>query len=431
MNIDPVAISLLLGTFFFLIFIGAHIAFAMIVSSLITTIYLGLPILTVVQNLVDGIDGYAFLAIPFFILAGEIMASGGISDRLIRLSNALVGWLRGGLAMVNVMASMFFGGISGSATADASSLGSIMIPMMKKDGYDSDFATTVTMSGSIQGLLIPPSHNMVIYALAAGSVSIGRLFLGGVIPGIFLGLALMVYCYFVSIKRNYPISEQFSLKKIALAFKESLWALGTVIIVVFGVISGVCTATESAAIAVVYSFIVTFFVYRDVSIKKFGQILQNSIKIMSIVFILIAAAGAFGWLISYLRIPKCIAATILGITGNKIIILLLINLLLLILGTMMGMASIIVIMTPILLPIVTQIGIDPVHFGIIMILNCGIGLITPPVGAVLFIGSALSETSIERLSKAMLPFYAVMTVVLLAITYIPDIVMWLPNWLMP
>jgi tripartite ATP-independent transporter DctM subunit len=431
MNIDPVAISLLLGSFFCLIVIGAHIAFAMIVAALLTTIYLGLPILTVVQNLIDGIDGYAFLAIPFFILAGEIMASGGISDRLIRLSNALVGWLRGGLAMVNVMASMFFGGISGSATADASSLGSIMIPMMKKDGYDSDFATTVTMASSIQGLLIPPSHNMVIYALAAGSVSIGRLFLGGVVPGIFLGLALMVYCFFVSVKRNYPISEYFSMQKTARAFKESLWGLGTVIIVVFGVISGIFTATESAAIAVVYSFIVTFFVYRDVSLHQFGQILQRAIKTMAIVFILIAAAGAFGWLISYLRIPKYIAATILGVTNNKIIILLLINFLLLILGTMMGMASIIVIMTPILLPIMTRIGLDPVHFGIMMILNCGIGLITPPVGAVLFIGSALSETTIEKLSRAMLPFYAVMAFVLLAITYIPDIVMWLPNWLMP
>jgi tripartite ATP-independent transporter DctM subunit len=431
MSVDPIAVAMLLGSFFFLIFIGVHISFAMIVASLITTVYLHLPILTIIQNLVDGIDGYAFLAIPFFILAGELMASGGISDRLIRLSKALVGWLRGGLAMVNVMASMFFGGISGSATADTSSLGSIMIPMMKKDGYDSDFATTVTMAGSIQGLLIPPSHNMVIFALAAGSVSIGKLFLGGVVPGIFLGLALMVFCYFVSVRRNYPVNQEFSLKKIVIALKESLWALGTVIIVVFGVISGVCTATEAAALAVMYSFVVTFFIYRDLKLREFGKILCSSVRTLSIVFILIAAAGAFGWLISYLRIPRLIAAAILGVTGNKFLILMLINILLLILGTMMGMASIIVIMTPILLPIVAQVGIDPVHFGILMILNCGIGLITPPVGAVLFIGSALSDTSIERLSKAMLPFYAVMAVVLLAVTYIPGITMWLPNWLMP
>lgn len=431
MVINTMAIFILLGTFFFLVFISGHVAFAMITASIVTSLYLGFPLLMVTQNLIDGIDGFAFLAIPFFILAGQIMSSGGISDRLIKLSNALIGWMRGGLAMVNILASMFFGGISGSATADTASLGSILIPMMRKDGYDGDFSTTVTMASSVQGLLVPPSHNMVIYALAIGGVSIGKLFMGGLVPGLFLGVALMIYSYIVSVVRKYPKGDKFSLKKLLVALKESILGLGTVLIVVFGVVTGVFTATESAGIAVIYAFIITFFVYREIPLRSFWKILKDSMKTLSIVMLLIAAAGAFGWCIAYLRIPILLSDLILGFTSNKIVILLLINLLLLILGTMMGMASIIVIMAPILLPIVLQVGMDPVQFGIVMILNCGIGLLTPPVGGVLFVGSAVSGIKVEKLSKAMLPFYGVMFIVLMFITFIPQITMFLPNIIMP
>ncbi len=428
MNVQ--AILLLLGSFSVLIFAGIHIAYAMITSAVFTILFLNISLIAVVTTLIDGINGFTFLAIPFFVLAGEIMAQGGISDRLIKLSNALVGWMRGGLAMVNIIASVFFGGISGSATADTASLGSILIPMMKKSGYDGEFSTAVTMASSIEGLLIPPSHNMIIYAMAAGGLSIGKLFLGGLIPGLLLALALMVFSFFISRKRKYPKGDAFHLKNVLVCLKDSIWALMTILIVVVGVITGIFTATESAAIATVWAFLVTFFIYKEIPLKAFGGILQNALKVLSNILILIAAAGTFGFVVAYLQIPTFVSNLILGITTNKIIILLLVNLLLLMLGMIMGMASIIVIMTPILLPIVQQLGMDPIQFGAVMILNCGIGLITPPVGGVLFVGSGISGIKIERLTKELLPFYLVMVVVLLMVTFIPQITMFVPNLLM-
>ncbi len=428
MNVQ--AILLLLGSFGVLILGGIHIAYAMIASAVFTIVFLNISLIAVVTTLIDGINGFTFLAIPFFVLAGEIMAQGGISDRLIKLSNALVGWMRGGLAMVNIIASVFFGGISGSATADTASLGSILIPMMKKSGYDGEFSTAVTMASSIEGLLIPPSHNMIIYAMAAGGLSIGKLFLGGLVPGLLLALALMIFSFFVSRKRKYPKGDAFHVKNVLVSLKDSIWALMTILIVVVGVIAGIFTATESAAIATVWAFIVTFFVYKEIPLKAFGGILKNALKVLSNILILIAAAGTFGFVVAYLQIPTFVSNLILGITTNKIIILLLVNLLLLMLGMIMGMASIIVIMTPILLPIVTQLGVDPIQFGAIMILNCGIGLITPPVGGVLFVGSGISGIKIERLTKELLPFYLVMVLVLLMVTFIPQITMFVPNFLM-
>ena len=424
------AILLLLGCFATLIFGGIHIAYAMIGSAILTILFLKISLIVVVTTLIDGINGFTFLAIPFFVLAGEIMAQGGISDRLIRLSNALVGWMRGGLAMVNIVASVFFGGISGSATADTASLGSILIPMMKKNGYDGEFSTAVTMASSIEGLLIPPSHNMIIYAMAAGGLSIGKLFLGGLVPGLFLALALMIFSFFVSIKRNYPKGDPFSIKNVIIALKDSIWGLLTVLIVVFGVISGFFTATESAAIATLWAFFVTFFVYKEIRFQAFGGILKNALKVLANILILIAAAGTFGFVVAYLQIPTFISQAILGLTTSKIAILLLVNLVLLMLGMIMGMASIIVIMTPILLPIVVQLGVDPIQFGAIMILNCGIGLITPPVGGVLFVGSGISGVKIERLTKEMLPFYLVMILVLMVITFVPQVTMFIPNLIM-
>lgn len=425
--IDTTAILILLGVFALLIFLGIQIAYAMLISSIVSIFYLGLSPITIVTTLVDGLSGFTFLAIPFFILTGEIMAQGGISDKLIDFSKALVGWMRGGLAMVNIVARTFFGGISGSASADTASLGTILIPMMEKDGYDGEFSTAVTMASSVQGLLIPPSHNMVIFAMAAGGLSVGKLFMGGLIPGIFLGITLMIFTYFVSIKRNYPKGEKFCIKALIKSFRETIWGLFTVLIVVVGVVAGIFTATEAAAISTLYAFIITFFVYREIPLSHFGKILKKSLNTLSIVLMLIASAGTFGFVITYLKVPSFVANAILGFTSNPIIILLLINLILLLLGMIMGMASIIVIMTPILLPIVTQIGVDPIQFGAILILNCGIGLLTPPVGGVLFIGSGVSGIKIEKIVKEMIPFYIVLFCVLMCITFVPAITMTIPN----
>ena len=431
MATNEIATILLLGSFVVLIFMRVPIGFALGLSSIITTWYLDLPLMVVAQGIVRGIDVFVLLAVPFFIIAGEIMGAGGISARLVGLANALVGRFRGGLAMVNVLASMFFGGISGSSAADTSSIGSLLIPIMKKKGYDGDFATSVTMAGSVQGILIPPSHNMIIFALVAGSVSIGRLFLAGVIPGILLGVALMVFCYVMSVIRKYPVGEKVDFRTAMMSLWDSSLGLATVLIVVVGVISGIFTATESAALAAVWAFIVTFFVYREIPLSRMNEILGNSLKILAIILIMIGTSSAFGWLTAYLRVPGLVAQSILGVTDNPILIMLILNGIMLFLGMIMDMAAIILVATPVLLPIAIKIGIDPIHFGIIMMLNLGIGLITPPVGNTLFIGSAIAGISIEQLTKCMLPFFGVMLAVLALVTFCPSIVMFLPNLLMP
>ena len=431
MAVNEIATILLLGSFAVLILLRVPIGFSLGLSSIITTYYLGLPLMVVAQGIVRGMDAFVLLAVPFFIIAGEIMGAGGISSRLVDLANALVGRFRGGLAMVNVLASMFFGGISGSSAADTSSIGSLLIPIMKKKGYDADFATSVTMAGSVQGILIPPSHNMIIFSLVAGSVSVGRLFLAGVIPGVLLGVALMFFCYIMSVIRKYPIGEKVDFKTALEAFKKSSLGLATVLIVVFGVISGIFTATESAALAALWAFFVTFFVYREIPISYMNRILGNSLKILAIILIMIGTSGAFGWLTAYLKVPGLVAQSILGITENKILIMLILNGIMLFLGMIMDMSAIILVATPVLLPIAVKMGVDPVHFGIIMMLNLGIGLITPPVGNTLFIGSAIAGISIEQLTKCMLPFFGVMLLVLALVTFCPAIVMFLPDLLMP
>lgn len=424
---NTMAIIILLGVFFLLIFLGGHISYSMIAASAATILYLGLSPTQVINTLVDGVDGFTFLAIPFFILAGDIMAHGGISDRLIMLANALVGWMRGGLAMVNIVASFFFGGISGSATADTASLGGILIPMMRKQGYDDEFSAAVTMTSSVQGMLIPPSHNMIIYAMAAGGLSVSALFMAGIIPGALLGIALMVYSFYLSVKRKYPKGEPFSLKNLWKATKKSIWGLGTVLIVVVGVICGVFTATESAAIACVYALIVSMLVYRELKPRDLFTVFKNSLKTLSTVLILIAASGPFGFCITYLKIPSLVVNLLLGLTESKFLILLLINLIILLLGMILGMASIIVLVTPIILPVVLSIGLSPIQLGVMIILNCGIGLITPPVGGVLFIGSGLTGKPIEQLAKHTFPFLVVMFVVLMMVTYMPALSLWLPG----
>lgn len=431
MSVETGAVLILVVSFFAMIILRFPIAFAIGLSSILTTLYLGLPLQQIAQLMVKGVNVFTLMAVPFFILAGEIMGAGGISDKLIELSNALIGWVRGGLAMVNVIASMFFGGISGSSTADTASLGTILIPMMKDEGYDEEFATNITMTSSVQGLLIPPSHNMVMYATVAGSVSVGRLFLAGYVPGIVLGIALCIYSYYVAVKRNYPKGDPFSIKNVIRTIGSSIWGLITVLIVVFGVVAGVFTATESAAIAVLWSIFVSIVIYRKIRLRDLWHLMERSLNTLAIVLILISTSQVFGWLLTYLKMPEMIANVILGISDNRIVILLILNILMLVLGTIMDMSAIILVATPILLPIATSVGVDPVHFGAIMILNLGIGLLTPPVGGTLFVGSAVSGVKIERLIKGLLPQLGVMIIVLLIITYIPDAVMWLPNLVMP
>lgn len=423
------AITILLVSFAIMIIIGFHISYAMMASASLTILYLGLSPTQIINTMVDGVDGFTFLAIPFFILSGDIMARGGISDRLILLADAIVGWMRGGLAMVNIVASIFFGGISGSASADTASLGAILIPMMEKQGYDKEFATAVTMTSSVQGMLIPPSHNMIIYAMAAGGISVSALFMAGMVPGVFLGIALMIFCYYLSVKRNYPKGTPFTFLHFFTAVKKSIWGLGTVVIVVVGVVMGVFTATESAAIACVYALVVSMVIYRELKWKEIFGVVKSSIKTLSTVLILIAASGPFGFCITYLKIPEMVVNGLLGLTDSKFLILLMINLIILVLGTILGMASIIVIVTPILMPVLLSIGFSPIQFGAVLILNCGIGLITPPVGGVLFIGSGISGVPIEKLFRHTLPLIAVMLIVLLMITYIPGITLTLPGLL--
>ncbi|MDA3949376.1 MAG: TRAP transporter large permease [Spirochaeta sp.] len=425
------ASTILLATFFILLVLRVPITFTLAVSSIATAWYLDLPMMAIIQRMVQGVKSFSLLAIPFFILAGEIMSRGGISRRLIGFSNVLIGRVRGGLAQVNVLASMFFGGISGSAVADVSSIGTIMIPVMKQKGYDADYSTAVTVTSACQGIIIPPSHNMIIYSLAAGGVSVGRLFLGGFVPGVTLGLALMAISYVIAVKRNYPKERKYSLKEGLVASRDAVLGLLTAVIIIGGVISGVFTATESAAIATVYAFFITFFVYREITLRTFPAILLNALKTLAMVMSLIAAASAFGYLLAYLQIPAKATQILLNITESRVALLLLINVLLLLLGMIMDMAPLILITTPILYPVVVgALGMDPVHFGIMLMLNLGIGLATPPVGSAMFVGCAIGKVSVEKAARAMVPFYVTMVIVLLLVTFVPQIVMFVPTLLM-
>lgn len=427
MTTQSLAILVLLGSFFLMVFMRFPIAYAVGLSSVFCLLTQGLTLSTVCQQMVKGISSFSLMAVPFFITMGVLMGTGGISERLIALANAFVGWMRGGLAMVNIVASYFFGGISGSASADTASLGSILIPMMVDQGYDADFSTAVTITSSCEGLLVPPSHNMVIYATSIGGVSVGSLFLAGYLPGALLAVSLMIGSYIISVKRNYPKGDKFSLMNCLKQFGKSFWALAAVLIVVVGVVGGAFTATESAAIAVIYSLFVSVFIYKGLNWKGVWQSLESCIDTLAIVLILIATSAVFGYCLTTLHVPDMAAKAIMGVTSNKIIIALLLNLILLVLGCIMDMAPIILIAAPILWPVAQSIGLDAIQFGIMVVLNCGIGLLTPPVGAVLFIGSAVAKLPMEKVVKATLPFYVCMLVTLLLVTFIPEISLWLPS----
>lgn len=423
-------IGILLAVFVVLLLLRVPVALCLAVSSFVTTIYLGIDLAAIVQRMVSGLNSFSLIAIPFFILAGEIMNEGGISRRLINLANVIVGKVRGGLAMVNVLSSTFFGGISGSAVADVSSIGSVLIPMMKKQKYDAEYSVAVTISSAAQGVLIPPSHNMIIYSTAAGGVSVGALFMGGIIPGIALGLILMIFAYAIAVKRNYPKGEPIKREQVPKIVREGLLGLFTAVIIIGGILSGIFTATESAAIGALYAFIISFFVYKDVPISAMGNILKRTVKTLSMVLFLIAASSAFGWLLAFLKVPAMVTETLLAVSPNDFVTLLIINVILLVLGMFMDMAPLILIATPILLPVAIEAGMDPVQFGVVLILNLAIGLVTPPVGTCLFVGCAIGKIPIEKATKGMLPFYGAMIVILLLITFVPDITLKLPELLL-
>ncbi|GAA1749563.1 MULTISPECIES: TRAP transporter large permease [Streptomonospora] len=425
---DPLAVAILIGVFVAALALRIPIALGLALASLCTALYLQIPLPVVGQQIVNALLTFPLLAIPFFVLAGEIMGAGGISRRLIDLANLMIGRLRGGMAMLNVMASTFFGGISGSAVADTSSIGSVMVPVMKRTGYDARFSVGVTVSSSIQGVLIPPSHNMIIYSLAAGgSVSIGALFLAGVLPGLLLALALLGLTYYLSWRRKYPKGERVPLREWPRVIWQGSLGLLTPVIIIGGVMTGVFTATESAAIACVWALVVSLVVYRELTPRGLIGVLNRATRTLSSVLFLIASAGAFGYLMTQLRIPAALTQSLTGMSDNPIVVLLLINLMLLALGTVMDMAPLILITTPILLPVATSVGMDPVQFGVMLMLNLGLGLITPPVGGVLFVGAAVGDIRVEDATRGVLPFYAPMLLVLLAITFVPALSLWLPS----
>jgi len=422
---------ILLGTFFGLMIIGMPVAYAMGLAALVGAWWIEIPLDAVMIQIAAGVNKFSLLAIPFFVLAGAIMAEGGMSRRLVAFAEVLVGFIRGGLSLVNILASTFFGAISGSSMADTASIGSVLIPEMEKKGYPRDFATAVTVSGSVQAILIPPSHNAVIYSLAAGgSVSIAALFLAGVLPGLLLGLTLAIMCLFIARKRNFPAGRRIPMREALKICADALWGLMTMVIILGGILSGVFTATESASIAVLWAFFVTMCIYRDYKWRDLPKLVHRTVKTLSIVMILIGFAASFGYIMTLMMIPQQITAAITSLSSNQVVVLLLINVLLLALGTLMDMAPLILIMTPILMPVVKSIGIDPVHFGMIMMVNLGIGLLTPPVGGVLFVGSAVARLPIEKVVKAMMPFFIALLLVLGMVTYIPALSLWLPNLLL-
>ncbi|MFL8938349.1 TRAP transporter large permease [Rossellomorea oryzaecorticis] len=422
------AIATLIVLFLVFLVIGVPVALAMGLTSMVVAFLLDIPMSVLAQRMVAGVNSFPLLAIPFFILAGEIMNAGGISQRLIKLSDVVIGRFRGGLGMVNVSSSMLFGGISGSALADTSSTGSVMIPMMKKKGYDADYSVAVTVTSATQGIVIPPSHNMIIYALAAGGgLSISSLFLGGIIPGILLGLGLMVTAYLIAVKRNYPAEKPSSFTEFLAALKGSIPGLMTGVIIIGGIMTGIFTVTESAAIAVVYAFIVSFVFNKEVPLSMIVPVLRRTFKTLALVLFLIATSSGFAWLLALLRVPSLISENLLSLTSNPILITLIIIFILLLLGMILDVAPIILITTPILLPIATSIGMDPIHYGIVMMICMAIGLVTPPVGGALFIGSAIAKIPIEGAVKALLPFYISMIAILMLVAFVPHLTLYIPS----
>ncbi len=422
-------LAVLLLTLALLLAAGVPVAFALIGATLAAFLVIDIPLVVMFQRMAAGISVFTLMAIPFFIFAGDLMYRAGIAGRLVQVAEAVFGRTRGGLGQVNIGASMMFGAVSGSPIASASAIGSTLIPLMKEKGYGADYAVNVTVTAAIAGLLIPPSHNMIIYSAASGmGVSIGDLFLAGIIPGILTGFLLSLTAWLVAIRRGYPKGVFPGWRPFALAFVAAIPGLMTAIIIMGGILSGIFTPTESSAIAVIYTILVGALVYRSLGWTEFRAAALQSVRTAAMVLLIIAAATGFGFALAILEVPAAMAAMIGFLTDNPIFILLIVNVILLLLGTFMDMAPLIVIATPIFLPILAPLGIDPVHFGIIMMLNLGIGLVTPPVGSVLFVGSAIGRIPIERTVRTIWPFYLALLVALMLVSYIPALSLALPRW---
>lgn len=417
------------GIFFVLLALGVPVAFCIglaTVSAMFLSIEAGPAVTTVAQRMATGLDSFTLLAIPFFILAGQIMNRGGIARRLIDLAKAMVGTLPGGLAIVNIFASMLFGAISGSAVAAASAIGGIMAPRMRDEGYDRDYAAAVNITSATTGLIIPPSNILIIYSLASGGVSIAALFLAGYLPGILVGLLLMGVAGAMAVRRGYPVSERLPLRVALGTLVSALPSLLLLVVVIGGIVAGIFTATEAAAVAVLYAGVLAF-VYREIGVRDVPGILRDSATTTAVVMLLIAASIAMSWMMAYVNLPQGVSAALIGLSDNPIVLLLIINFVLLAVGTFMDMTPAVLIFTPIFLPVAAKIGIDPTHFGIIMVMNLCIGLCTPPVGSVLFVGVGVAQTTIARVIRPILPLFVAMIVALLIVTYVPALSLWLPR----
>jgi tripartite ATP-independent transporter DctM subunit len=425
-------VALLVATFLVCLALSVPIAVSIGIATVVTmlvTIPLGPALTTAALRMATGIDSFALLAIPLFILSGRLISEGGMARRLIDFAKVLVGGFAGGLAFVNVLASMFFGTISGSAVAATSAVGGFMIPSMEREGYEREYSVAVTMTGSVTGLLIPPSNVLIVYSLASGGVSIAALFVAGYVPGILLGLALMLVGGLIAAHRRYPVADRPNLREGVRAFFRAIPSLLLIVIVMGGIVAGIFTATEASAIAVVYSLILAVPVYREVRVRDLSPILLKSAETTAVVMFLIATSTALSWILSYENVPQDLAAFLLSLTESRVLILLFINVLLLAVGTFMDITPAVLIFTPIFLPVAQQLGITPLHFGIMMVLNLCIGLCTPPVGSILFVGCGIGRTTVPRTTKALLPFYAVMVLVLFLVVYLPWLTEALPGLL--
>ncbi len=422
-------IGILIISFLSLLALGVPIAYSIGIASIVTMLFSiqSIPsFTTIAQRMATGLDSFALLAIPFFILAGQIMNRGGIARRLIEFAKVMVGMLPGGLAYVNILACMLFGAISGSAVAAASAIGGFMNPVMIKEGYSRSFSAAVNITSSTTGLVIPPSNILIVYSLASGGVSIAALFLAGYLPGIFVGLALMIVAGYFAYRKKYPVGDRVRLKVAFKRFLDAIPSLTLLIIVIGGIVAGIFTATEASAIAVLYTLILAF-IYKEIAMKDIPEIFLKTIGTTAVVMLLIGTSMGMSWVMSYENIPQNVSAALLSVSENKIIVLLIINMILLFVGVFMDMTPAVLIFTPIFLPVVTQLGMSPIHFGIVMVLNLCIGLCTPPVGSVLFVGCSVANISISKVIRPLLPLFIAMILALMAITFIPEISLWLPE----
>jgi tripartite ATP-independent transporter DctM subunit len=409
-------IFILLATMVICFLIGMPIAYSLALAAIAGALSIGIPLEALMLKISDGVSKVAMLTIPFFVLAGAIMAEGGMARRLVAFADVLVGFtrLRGGLSIVNVLATTFLSGISGSAVADTSAIGSVMIPQMERTGYPRVFATNLTITSSVQALLVPPSHN-------------AALFMAGVFPGLLLGFSLILLCLVIAYREGHPRGKTAPLKDTLRITIDAAWGLVTLVIILGGILGGIFTAIEAGAVACLWAFFVTMFIYRDYRWRDLPVLLHRTLRTVAMVMTLIACASSVGYIMALTQMPAKMTAFFLSISSNKYVILMLINVLLLLLGTLVDMAPSILIATPILLPVMANFGVDPVHFGMIMLLNLGIGLCHPPVGAILFVGCAVGKVTIEQVMRKIWPFYAVMFIVLMFVTYVPEISLWLPR----